>query len=164
MLVKIKNSTAPRASLASAANFSVLLSCAETDMKNLLFPCHEKDTALHTIDTFPERENVYLHPWRCAPGGDGGGGSIAGAIASNPPQPASLVTFLPGQESYPPEEPAPTDLLKSFKRLHATMALPDEEARDTPVSVRRYLFLTVCNNLRHGRHCRRRVFSPSHTA
>ena len=29
---------------------------------------------------------------------------IAGAINSNPPQPASLVSFLPEQERYPPEE------------------------------------------------------------
>ena len=34
---------------------------------------------------------------------------------SNPPQPASLVTFLPGQESHPPEEPAPSDLQKAFE-------------------------------------------------
>ena len=29
---------------------------------------------------------------------------IAGAVNSNPPQPASLVSFLPEQERYPPEE------------------------------------------------------------
>ena len=33
----------------------------------------------------------------------------------SPPQPASLVSFLPGQERYPPEEPAPADLHKSYK-------------------------------------------------
>ena len=57
------------------------------------------------IDTFLRCGKVYRTHNSARLEGSGEVALIAGAINSTPPQPASLVAFLPEQESYPPEEP-----------------------------------------------------------
>ena len=60
--------------------------------------------AVAKIDPFLGRGNVCCTHNSARLEGSGEVALIAGAINSNPPQPASLVAFLPEQESYPPEE------------------------------------------------------------
>ena len=61
--------------------------------------------AVAKIDHFLGWRNVYCTYNSARLEGSGEVALIAGAINSNPPQPASLVSFLPEQERYPPEEP-----------------------------------------------------------
>ena len=72
--------------------------------KGYPFRSVHRGSAVAKIDHFLGGGNVYCTYNSARLEGSGEVALIAGAINSNPPQPASLVAFLPEQESYPPEE------------------------------------------------------------
>ena len=72
--------------------------------KGFPFRSVSRSRAVAKIDAFLGWRNVYCTYNSARLEGSGEVALIAGAINSNPPQPASLVAFLPEQESYPPEE------------------------------------------------------------
>ena len=73
--------------------------------KGYPFPSIHRGSVVAKIDTFLGGGNEYCTHGGARLEGSGEVALIAGAINSNPPQPASLASFLPEQERYPPEEP-----------------------------------------------------------
>ena len=72
--------------------------------KGYPFRSVHRGRAVAKIDHFLGWGNVYCTHNSARLEGSGEVALIAGAINSKPPQPASLVSFLPEQERYPPEE------------------------------------------------------------
>ena len=77
---------------------------SSTEIAGLPFRSVHRGRAIAKIDRLLWRGNVCCTHNSARLEGSGEVALIAGAINSNPPQPASLVAFLPEQESYPPEE------------------------------------------------------------
>ena len=77
---------------------------SSTEIAGLPFRSVHRGRAIAKIDRLLWRGNVCCTHNSARLEGSGEVALIAGAINSNPPQPASLVSFLPEQERYPPEE------------------------------------------------------------
>ena len=77
---------------------------SSTEIAGLPFRSIHRGRAVAKIAAFLGRGNEYCTYNSARLEGSGEVALIAGAINSNPPQPASLVSFLPEQERYPPEE------------------------------------------------------------
>ena len=80
------------------------LKCQCFRTKGYPYPSIHRGKVVAKIDPFLGRGNVYCTYGGARLEGSGEVALIAGAINSNPPQPASTVSFLPEQERYPPEE------------------------------------------------------------